>query len=203
MIGFVIGNGESRIGFDLNKLVGVGPIYGCNALYRDFYPDTLISVDDRMITEIRETSVPKSIEFIYRQKTDNGNVLMSSNGDNLHDNGYSAGQTALDVMCRRYPLMSEIYLVGFDLFSKTGTVNNVYKDTNCYKKSDGKATYTGNWVERLRYIFSTHPYIKFYRVCDDEMNNEYKVSKWSDLSNIYYINYDQLNVLLDVERRSQ
>ena len=35
---FCIGNGESRKGFDLEKLRPYGKIYGCNALYRDFTP---------------------------------------------------------------------------------------------------------------------------------------------------------------------
>ena len=33
---FVIANGTSRVGFDLNKLNGKGDTFGCNALYRDY-----------------------------------------------------------------------------------------------------------------------------------------------------------------------
>ena len=36
---YIIGNGPSRKGFDLNLLKTSGQIYGCNALYRDFVPD--------------------------------------------------------------------------------------------------------------------------------------------------------------------
>ena len=42
---YCIGNGPSRHGFDLNKLKGTGQTYGCNALYRDFIPDFIFSVD--------------------------------------------------------------------------------------------------------------------------------------------------------------
>ena len=41
---FCIGNGESRQGFDLEKLRQHGKIYGCNALYRDFMPDVFSSI---------------------------------------------------------------------------------------------------------------------------------------------------------------
>ena len=34
---YCIGNGPSRLGFDLNKLKATGQTYGCNALYRDFW----------------------------------------------------------------------------------------------------------------------------------------------------------------------
>ena len=54
MIGFAVGNGESRKDCDLNKLKELGPIYGCNALYRDFTPDLLIAGDGPMIREIRQ-----------------------------------------------------------------------------------------------------------------------------------------------------
>ena len=51
---FCIGNGESRIGFDLAQLKSYGKIYGCNALYRDFPEliDVLTAVDDGIIHEI-------------------------------------------------------------------------------------------------------------------------------------------------------
>lgn len=56
---FLIGNGTSRENFDLNRLRGFGTIIGCNALYRDFYPDILISVDTKMVLEIKESDFPK------------------------------------------------------------------------------------------------------------------------------------------------
>ena len=46
---FIIGNGESRIGFDLEKLRDYGKIYGCNLLYKEFTPDVLIAIDERVM----------------------------------------------------------------------------------------------------------------------------------------------------------
>ena len=46
---FIIGNGESRIGFDLEKLRDYGKIYGCNLLYEEFTPDALIAIDERIM----------------------------------------------------------------------------------------------------------------------------------------------------------
>ena len=42
---YIIGNGPSRKGFNLNSLKATGQTYGCNALYRDFIPDYIFSVD--------------------------------------------------------------------------------------------------------------------------------------------------------------
>ena len=49
---FLIGNGESRKGLDLTKLKSKGRVYGCNAIYREFTPDVLISVDHGIMHEI-------------------------------------------------------------------------------------------------------------------------------------------------------
>ena len=49
---FVIGNGESRKKIDLAELNKYGKIYGCNALYRDYTPDALICIDDRMMHQV-------------------------------------------------------------------------------------------------------------------------------------------------------
>ena len=45
---YIIGNGPSRKGFNLNSLKATGQTYGCNALYRDFIPDYIFSVDTKM-----------------------------------------------------------------------------------------------------------------------------------------------------------
>ena len=42
---YCIGNGPSRKGFDLTRLQATGQTYGCNAIYRDFLPDFIFSVD--------------------------------------------------------------------------------------------------------------------------------------------------------------
>lgn len=51
---FLIGNGESRKHFDLEKLRGKGTIIGCNALYRDFVPDILVAIDAKMLNELKK-----------------------------------------------------------------------------------------------------------------------------------------------------
>ena len=51
---FLIGNGQSRLQFPIEKLKGHGKIYGCNAIYRD-YPDlidVLTGVDHGICHEI-------------------------------------------------------------------------------------------------------------------------------------------------------
>ena len=49
---YCIGNGPSRKGFDLNRLKATGQTYGCNALYRDFIPDFIFSIDSPVTLEM-------------------------------------------------------------------------------------------------------------------------------------------------------
>ena len=68
---FCIGNGESRIGFDLAQLKPYGKIYGCNALYRDFPEliDVLIAVDDGIVHEIYRNGFALQKKCYFRNWT--------------------------------------------------------------------------------------------------------------------------------------
>ena len=57
-VAFIIGNGPSRTKFDIASLKGLGTIYGCNALYRDFTPDYLVAIDPPIIKEIEKSDFP-------------------------------------------------------------------------------------------------------------------------------------------------
>ena len=57
---YIIGNGQSRIGLDLNVLGG--DIWGCNALFRDYEPDYLTILDVSIMSECIMTDYP-----IYHQ----------------------------------------------------------------------------------------------------------------------------------------
>lgn len=54
---YIIGNGQSRIGLDLDVLGG--DIWGCNALFRDYAPDYLTIVDVSIMGECCESKYPK------------------------------------------------------------------------------------------------------------------------------------------------
>ena len=54
---YIIGNGTSRQGLDLNVLSG--DIWGCNELFRDYTPDYLTIVDVSIMGECCESRYPK------------------------------------------------------------------------------------------------------------------------------------------------
>ena len=54
-IAFVLGNGESRKGIDIDDLKEKGTVYACNAVYRTHQPHWLVAVDPKMMLEIAES----------------------------------------------------------------------------------------------------------------------------------------------------
>ncbi len=44
----IIGNGESRRGFDVSPLKTFSTVIGCNAIYRDFITEYLVCADKHM-----------------------------------------------------------------------------------------------------------------------------------------------------------
>ena len=102
-IAFVLGNGESRKGIDINDLKEKGTVFACNAVYRTHRPHFLIAVDPKMILEIGETDY-----MLHNQVWSNFNSQYNKNQkvmDHCHwfkpSLGWSSGPTALRMACDR------------------------------------------------------------------------------------------------------
>ena len=163
MTGFVLGNGVSRKGIDLHELRKHGRIYGCNALYREFDPDVLVSTDPNISKEIQDSGWPLKTGHQHWTRR----PFHDSGSKQLHPEykGMSSGPNALKLACIDKVEHKEIYLLGFDLGSIDNTgFNNVYADTEHYKKSTDGPTFGGNWFNQIMRIMHEHSNIQFYRV---------------------------------------
>jgi hypothetical protein len=71
-----------------------------------------------------------------------------------------------------------VNLLGFDLYSKTKKVNNVYKDTKNYDPSDKRAVDPRYWLYQIGKIFECYPKVKFtiYQEDDWELPKSWKKS---------------------------
>ena len=144
-IAFVLGNGKSRLAVDLNSLRPHGKVYGCNALYREFTPDVLVATDPGISGAIQDSGYAKDNVF-YTRKPDpkSGARLITEHF------GFSSGPIALNLAIR--DKHSKIFMLGFDLDGDAGKFNNVYADTEFYKKSIETETYWGNWEQQVAQI---------------------------------------------------
>jgi hypothetical protein len=156
---FVLGNGLSRSGIDLNLLKQQGQLYGCNALYREFTPDVLVATDTPIATAIQESGYPKTNRFYTRKPIDGSGALTLPSTYT----GYSSGPNALGLAC--VDGHRNIYLLGFDMGpSENNLFNNIYADTEFYKTSAHPPTFAKNWVKQVKKIMTDYKSVRFTRV---------------------------------------
>lgn len=156
---FVLGNGVSRLEVDLSVLKSCGRVYGCNALYREFEPDVLVSTDKGISHEIQNSGYAQT-HLMYTRKPLPG--LGAKNVPQKYF-GYSSGPIAVSIAALDHNIA--VYLVGFDMGpALNNRFNNVYADTEFYKKSSSNPTYTGNWSRQIATVVKDFPKISFYRV---------------------------------------
>jgi hypothetical protein len=158
-IAFVLGNGISRNGLDLEKMRTVGAIYGCNGLYRDFTPDVLVATDRPIAHHIQQSGYSKEHKFYTRKP------LSGLGGLSVLQKyyGFSSGPNAIGLAAE--DKFDTVYLVGFDMGPATNQkFNNVYADSEFYKSSSAVPTYTGNWIRQIKAICQDYPKTQFIRV---------------------------------------
>ena len=176
---YIIGNGESRTQFDLYSLPQ--DTYGCNALYRDYEPDYLITIDQHMYKEIIESEyADKNIVYTHRQN-------IKRHGDQGHlipaNPSQGAGTTAMHIAI--HDGHKNLYCLGFDC-AHSGQNNNVYKNTSGYRSSDTQVDQSV-WAEQIYTLMTNNKHVKFTYVEGTIPN------KFLELANCTQIDYDQLS----------
>ena len=188
---YCIGNGPSRKGFDLNKLKASGQTYGCNALYRDFMPDFIFSVDTKMSMEMVENEVGlKTIHYgpaleVNRKQTKG---MMHLIPNNPH---WISGNAAFWTACVHGH--KNIYLIGYD-FREYGKnqLNNIYQDSNCYGERHSDQIFEG-WLKQFRDLLKMRPYCQFTVVHDNPPEYLHHLQTGIDLGNSKIISYKEFN----------
>lgn len=162
MAAFVLGNGVSRKHIDVNTLLKLGTVYGCNALYRTHTPHVLVATDQPISTQIQESGYSAKNKFYTRRPI---NSLGAHKVPQSYF-GFSSGPIATGIAAGDGH--KTIYLLGFDMGpAANGLFNNVYADTEFYKQTLAKPTFTGNWVKQLVSVTKDFPNQRFVRVCGD------------------------------------
>ena len=118
------------------------------------------------------------------------------------DRGWAAGSTSGLVAClKEQP--DEVYLIGHDLNSKNGKLNNVYKGTKCYGPPEKGAIPSVNWIDQWRQLFLEYENVNFFKVneiVEDRKNAIYvddlvnrPVLEWQGkVKNLNYIDFKEL-----------
>lgn len=186
---YIIGNGPSRKGFDLNKLKATGQTYGCNALYRDFIPDFIFSVDTKMTLSMIEDKVyEKCFHYTPALETNRpygiGKLHLIPN--NPH---WISGNAAFWTACVHGH--KNIYLIGFDFRQYgAGEFNNIYQDTKNYGPRNDDHIFEG-WLKQFRDLLKMRPYCHFTIVHDNPPEYLNHLQTGVDLKNSSLITYKE------------
>jgi hypothetical protein len=191
---YCIGNGPSRKGFDLDRLKSSGQTYGCNALYRDFIPDFIFSVDTNMSTKMVEDGVGlKTVHYApalqVNRKESKGMINLIPN--NPH---WISGNTAF--WTAGVHGHKNIYLIGYD-FRQYGKnqFNNIYQDTECYGERHDDNIFDG-WLKQFRDMLKMRPYVNFTVVHNNPPEYMYNFQTGADLGNSKVISYAEFEEVL-------
>jgi len=170
-VAFVLGNGQSRKGIDLNNLKEKGTVFACNAVYRTHQPHWLVAVDPKMMLEIAETDyvVHNKVYSNYNRQYEKHQKLLDHVTWSKPSLGWSSGPTALRLACEQG--FKEIYTLGFDYQGLAVDsnknrfhLNNIYGDTRNYKRSNEQATFFGNWMNQTKKCLQDFKDVRFHRV---------------------------------------
>ena len=78
----------------------------------------------------------------------------------------------------------DIYILGFDYQGIDDKINNVYADSQNYKKSTDKATYHGNWLKQTIITCQKFSKKRYIRVLGENAFIPKEFSKIDNLSHI-------------------
>ena len=207
-IATVIGNGESRVGFDINTLKTIGMTVGCNAVHRDMQPDYLVCADKKMVHEVlqdKDNKVPYPLYTrpmwldSFRQHQFLAVPDLPYKGKERIDDPFhwGTGQFATLVALKNSwrgwlgRKAETVFLLGFDLYGVgegQKLHNNVYKDTNNYWSTSRHAVPHHYWVYQMSRIFEHFPNTTFFQVNSDGWIIP---DEWSQWSNFEYITIDE------------
>jgi hypothetical protein len=179
----VIGNGPSRLDFDLKNLkkpsglLGATTVqtYGCNALYRDFTPDFLIATGNNGIVQEIANSSYINDNIVYT----NAIHLLEHPGKFYlipYDPYADAGTTAAYIAA--FDGHKRIYLVGFDGHELDGHNNNIYADTNGYDNKWNFDIENQKWVDNRVQLCNVYNDVDFVWVTKMAKNTVPERLKW-------------------------
>jgi hypothetical protein len=195
---WAIGNGESRRFIDIDRLPGHK--VGCNAIHRDYVVEHLVCVDRRMMEEALTKGANISTRLYtrpdwYSRYKDFLHVrelpALPYCGTERWDEPFQWGSGPYAVLlAAHYARNESVKLVGFDLYSKTKTVNNIYKSTSNYDNADKSAVDPRYWIHQIGMVFKSYPKINFTIYQEPEWSLpkawNYPNVGVDNISNIYY-----------------
>lgn len=204
---FVIGNGPSRLKYDLNLLDGqhggvsgimsVGQSYGCNMLFKDFSPTFLICSNQEICDEIVKTEYCED-NIVYSTRKC---IIKNPGKFHLypHWKQMYAGPAAVRLACADGH--KRVFMIGFDFYHEAST--HLYPEMKkSYRPISTPKAINPPLINQLRSIFETYDDVEFYHVQPEHANFvEHVIDEWNWWHNVktigmlQFINLAQLGAI--------
>ena len=189
----IIGNGESRRGFDLTPLKHFSTVVGCNAVFRDYVTEYVICCDKHMCQEAANTVGKNTTIYTrsnwYQQFAMWPNVKklpdLPYEGDKRQDEPFHWGTGPYAGLVAMQFKPKAVFMIGFDLYAKK-EVNNIYKGSKGYTyiKRPVDPSY---WIHQFHKLIELSPEIRWIMVNE----KDWKIPKeWSQHKNVFQETYE-------------
>lgn len=190
---FVLGNGRSRLAIDPWELKQHGTLFGCNAAYRDCPLDYLVAVDVFMIDEIITTQVHKDIPFYIDDRHSAVIDPQVHKIETRYPGKMDSGTLAL-LLTQQLGFL-DVYMIGFDYISSNKYHNNVYADTNNYKRTTDQHVLEvtkESWYQRQMILLNRFPDTLFTRVNGNDFEPPFEADNFASIHIDTFIDKYQL-----------
>ena len=188
-VAFCIGNGESRKGYDLQKLRDIGPLYGCGAVWRDNHVDNLICCNKFRAREAIQHNVHTQSNFYTRAdwipflKTEGIKTLptLPFFGFEPHDQPISWNSGLYAVMTAIHEEADVVMLLGYDFYGSGNNqryVNNVYKNSKHYRSEKQGPRNPAKWIAQFEKLFAHYYKLTFIFIKPEEYPHPPEFDSW-------------------------
>ena len=189
-IGFILGNGITRLQVDCKSLLDLGTVYGCNRIYEEFAPSVLVSTDNGISEEIQQSKYSAS-NLHYTRKQ----CKLLNSGSHIIPNKYhgmSSGPAALGIASETQA--NYFYLIGMDLKGTNNKINNIYAGTKHYRDKNDNPTFFGNWVDQINSIIQSFENKRYIHV--NPLDN-FVPDMWRKNDNYEVMNISEFSQLIN------
>ena len=198
----IIGNGKSRLGFDITPMKKFSTVIGCNAQFRDYNFDYFVCADKHMCQEAVNT-VGKNTNIYTRDRWHKEFAMWPNvkklpdlpyNGDKRQDEPFHWGTGPYAGVLAGTFKPKAIFMIGFDLWQLPGQK----EDNNIYRNSKGYE-YIKRPVDPSYWI---HQFAKLFEHIDSRWivvnRNDWKMpNEWSKNKNVFQETYDGMAKFID------
>tara|TARA_Y100001937_G_scaffold117674_1_gene171213 strand:+ start:1169 stop:2008 length:840 start_codon:yes stop_codon:yes gene_type:complete len=195
------------------------PIFMLHDMLQQFpYADVLVKKDDTefVVHGSDEVAVNQKFERIMKEHPEisrerlevdrqqvktyiTGCKDAEDNAFNLpEDKEYAAGPTSIYIALHLGA--KNVFIIGHDLYSNDGKLNNIYGGTEGYLDNDQDYVKPDTWILQHKENFDAYPQVNFYKVNLNPLGTtptDCFIDEWKDCQNLHYITQEEVIKHLD------